>query len=419
MFAPLPLSKTVRGLACVRCGRLSRDPWQWWCPTCGPDARMDVQYQADAAALMMAGLDERPHDQWRYAELLPVAPDMPRPPLPTGWTPVVESARLATWLGVRRALIKDEGRNPSASLKDRASAVAVAMAIATGADRVVCASAGNAASSLAAMAASVGLPATIFVPKRAPAPKVAQLRTYGAQVFRVDADYDRTWDLCAAVAHEVERSGRQRWFNRNSAQNPYLIEGKKTAGLELAEQLGERLPGWVAVSVGDGCTVAGIIKGLEEAFEAGLAPHVPRVLAVQALGASPLVQAWRDGGPPLMDGVETVADGICVGHPRNAERALAALRRVQGEVVAVHDRSILEAISGTASRCGVFAEPAGAAAVAGVAEAVRRGIIERDEDVVIVITGNGLKDTGAALRAVTGPTDVPANIDVVLTRLGL
>lgn len=417
----LVLPPTVQGLMCIACGFATTDPWQWSCPRCGPDARMDVVYAPGAAEAVGRNAAARPRNLWRYAELLPVREGAPHPPLPVGWTPVIEAPRLAEWLGVRRVLIKDDSRNPSASAKDRASAVGVALARLAGRDRIACASTGNAAASTACLAASVGLGCTIFVPARAPLPKIAQLLAFGAQVLRVDADYDRTWDLCSEVV------ATRPWFNRNCAVNPYLVEGKKTCGLELAEQLGTDLPDWVAVGVGDGCTVAGLVKGLEEGVAAGFASRVPRVLGVQAEGAAPLVRAFHEGGPAVMSDAHTVADSIDVGHPRNPDKALFAVRRSGGEMIAVPDAAILEAIVAVAERTGIFGEPAGVACAAGVARAVREGLIGPDESVGIVVTGHGLKDPMPVIDVVAGTgarsgggevIDVAADVDAVNRALG-
>ncbi len=380
---------------------------------------MEVVYAEDAARVMASRLGGRPLDLWRYRELLPLPEGCPLPPLQVGWTPLVWAPRLARHLGVRAVALKDDGRNPSASLKDRPSAVAVALALATGATRVACASTGNAASSLACLAASAGIPATIFVPRRAPAPKVAQLRAFGATVLRVDADYDRTWELAAEVLAEVARAGREVWLNRNAAYNPYLVEGKKTVALELAEQTGALVPDWVSVSVGDGCTVTGVVRGLQEAQRAGLIPRVPRVLAVQAAGAAPLVRAAREGCAPRQDSADTLADSIAVGVPRNPDKALRAVARSGGAWITVTDAEILAAIASGAALSGVFAEPAAAAATAGVAAAVRDGVIDPDASVGIIISGNGLKDPASALRAVSGPIDVAADVGAALAALGL
>ncbi len=407
----LALPDHVTTLCCVLCGFSTRDPWLWTCPDCGPAGRMDVRYAPEGVRNMAARLHRRRRDLWRYREVLPIGLDAILPPISVGWSPVSTSNRLAQWLGVRSVVVKDDGRNPSASLKDRASAVGVVLAIQAGAERIACASTGNAASSTACIAASMGLPATIFVPARAPAPKVAQLQVFGAQVFRVAADYDRTWDLCAEV------TALKGWFNRNCAINPYLVEGKKTVSLELAEQLGSDMPAWVAVSVGDGCTVAGVVKGLEEAALAGLIARVPRVLAVQAEGAAPLVASAARGSFEPGE-ANTVADSICVGTPRNPHKALQAVARCDGAWIAVSDDAILEALVAVPRLSGVFGEPAGVAAAAGVRQAVRQGIIDPTEDVALLVTGNGLKDTATALSVVGPPTDVQPDVDAVLAALG-
>jgi len=405
------LPENVAALRCCGCGFTTGDFWQWACPECPPEYRMDVVYKSDSCEKLAAGLAQRPFNMWRYREVLPIPTGATLPPLHTGGTPIYEAPRLAKELGVARVVVKDDGRGPSASLKDRPSAMAVMLAMASGAQRIVCASTGNAASSLAAHAASVGLPATIFVPRRAPEPKIAQLRIFGAQVFRVDADYDRTWELCAEVA------ASRPWFNRNCAVNPYLVEGKKTVGLELAEQLGESMTDWVVLTVGDGCTIAGAVKGLEEACRAGLIPSVPRVLGVQAQGAAPLVEAANSGKPWQPGPAETLADSISVGHARNPYKALDAVKRANGGWVAVSDEAILAAIATTGVLSGVFAEPAAAAATAGVHRARDLGLIDASESAAIVVSGNGLKDTASALLAVDGPIDVQASTEAVLAQL--
>lgn len=406
MFDSLP--PNVAALRCILCGAETRDPWQWACSTCGPASRMDVVYHPPGR-LDVGG---RPFDQWRYRELLPLPPGAELPPIQVGGSPVSEAPRLAESLGLRRVVVKDDGRNPSASTKDRPSALAVVLARAAGREHVSCASTGNAASSLACLAASMGMPATIFVPKRAPAPKIAQLRIFGARVLRVDADYDTTWELCQRVV------SRRPWFNRNCAVNPYLVEGKKTLSLELADQLRDGMTDWVAVSVGDGCTYAGVVKGLEEAHAAGFIPFVPRVLGVQAEGARPLVDALDGDGELHLRPADTVADSIAVGHPRNFRKALEAARRNGGRFVPVSDAAILAGMRDAARLAGVFAEPAASATTAGVREALRRGIVPATASVAILVTGNGLKDTATALTAVDGPEDVPADDAEVERRLG-
>jgi threonine synthase len=400
----LPAS-VVTGLVCTRCGARYRRGLDGPCPACGPEGVLDVQLDLRRArrTLHPRALLSRPRDMWRYGELLPVPEGAKRPPVPVGWTPVVDAPRLAQWAGVKELKLKDEGRNPTASFKDRASVVGVARALYRKARVIACASTGNAASSLAGAAASVGLSTVIFVPETAPEPKVAQLLVFGARVIRVRASYDATWELCQRAC------ARHGWYNRNAAVNPSLVEGKKTCGLEIGEQAGKHVPDWVVVSVGDGCTIAGIGKGLEEMRALGFIPRMPRLLGVQAQGARPLVDAFRDGRDVGSGPASTMADSICVGHPRNARKALRAVRASQGAMVAVPDEAIEEAMRETGRRAGVFGEPAGVAGIAGLRQAVREGIVGRKETVWAVVTGNGLKDAKAALRVGGRPFDLPAD----------
>jgi threonine synthase len=408
------ISGHVTGLACTGCGAVTSDPWEWTCAVCGPDARRDVLYAPDATSLVRSRLQGRPFDMWRYAELLPVPPpSAPHSPLAIGGTPLVDAPRLARHLDVARVIIKDDGRNASGCLKDRATAIGVSLARAAGRRAIACASTGNAAASTGTLAAAMGLPAIVLVPQRTAAGKLAQLRASGATVCRVAGSYDDVWDLCSQLA---DRAG---WLNRNCAVNPYLVEGKKTVGLEIAEQLGDAIPDWVAVGAGDGCTIAGVGKGLIEAHAAGLIPRVPRLLGVQPTGVQPLVRAFHEGGTAYTANPRTVADGLNVGHPRNAVKALRVVHDLRGEFVAVADEAILEAIGWVARHSGVLSEPASAAAFAGVATARAAGVIGASESVCVINTGTGLKDPGAVDRvpSLAVPIDVPMDVEGALTAI--
>jgi threonine synthase len=394
---------TVTDLICTGCGAATADPWEWGCSTCGPGARREVRYAEDAVHRMRDRLAERPFDMWRYAELLPVKPPVPHSPLAVGGTAVIEAPALARHIGVARVYIKDDGRNTSGSLKDRATAIGVSMALATGRRAIACASTGNAAASTATLAAAAGLCAVVLIPAHTAAGKLAQLRACGAVICRVSgASYDDVWDLCS------ELSDRAGWLNRNCAVNPYLVEGKKTAALEFAEQLGAEIPDWVAVGVGDGCTIAGIGRGLVEAHAAGLIPRLPRLLGVQPEGVQPLVRAFHEGAAPYTDTPHSLADGLNVGRPRNATKALRAVRGLGGTLVAVSDAAIIDAIGWTARNSGVLSEPAAAAAFAGVAAAREAGIITSAESVCVVNTGTGLKDPSAVdrIRSLAEPLEI-------------
>jgi threonine synthase len=380
------------------------------CPRCGITGILDVQYDYRAVTrhLTRRALGRRADlSQWRYRELLPIGARARLPALAVGWTPLRPAAALARHVGVRTLHLKDDGRNPSASLKDRASAVGAVKALEARRGTIACASTGNAASSLACMAASLGLRAIIFVPERAPEPKLAQLLVFGATVLRVHGGYDQAWDLCQQAC---ERWG---WYNRNCAVNPYLVEGKKTVSLEICEQMEWRVPEWVAVSVGDGCTIAGTWKGFREMRALGLVPRTPKLLGVQAAGAAPVTEAFRSGTALRPIEPRTLADSIAVGVPRNWKKAVAAVRESGGTMLNVGDEEIQEAMRATGRLAGVFAEPAAAAAVAGLARAVREGIVPRRAAALAVITGNGLKDTRAALEAVGRPIEIPPDLRAV------
>ena len=308
---PFRVSPYVTDLLCPHCGTSYSCDNRFTCPRCGDDGILDVRYDYEAAgAALRAALPSRPFDHFRYRELLPISPDHRLPHLQIGWTPVYDVHRLAHELGVRRMLLKDDGRNPTNSFKDRASSIGVLKAEEYGFDTIACASTGNAASSLAGLSAAVGLRSYIFVPERAPAPKIAQLLIFGATVIRIRGTYEQAFDLCR------EACAAFGWYNRNSGTNPYLVEGKKTAGLEIAEQCRTHLPDWVAVSVGDGCTIGGIGKGLREMHRIGLIDRVPRLLGVQAQGARPLLDAFLSGAELVPTPTDTIADSIAVGTPR-------------------------------------------------------------------------------------------------------
>ncbi len=409
----------VRGLKCVFCGAGYSTRVPYTCPRCGLTGTLDVEY--DYAAIRgrltrrtLAARRETCH--WRYQELLPVRPSAAWSRLNVGGTPLLEAPALARHLGVRRLLLKDEGRNPTGSLKDRASAVGVLKALEKRQRIIACASTGNAASSLAGMAAAVGLRSVIFVPQRAPEPKVTQLLIFGATVLRVQGSYEQAFQLCQ------ESCGRWGWYNRNSAINPYLLEGKKTVGLEIAEQLAWQPPDWVAMSVGDGCSIAGAGKAFRELKLLGLIAHTPRMLGVQAAGAAPITEAFRSGAPMRPVRAETIADSIAVGVPRNWKKAVLAVRESDGTMINVGDDEILEAMRDTGRLSGIFAEPAAATAVAGVRRARAEGVVGQRATVVAVISGSGLKDIRTAQTAVPAPFEVPpsgAGLEKILAERGL
>ena len=300
--------------------------------------------------------------------------------------------------------IKDEGLNPTASLKDRASAVAVVKAIEKNVSVISCSSTGNAASSLAGNAARMGLKTVIFVPKRAPLGKLSQLMIYGAKVISVDGDYKDTFNLSKAA---IEHYG---WYNRNAAINPHLVEGKKTVALEIAEQLDWKLTDWISVSVGDGCTIGGVYKGFFDLYSLGLIDRIPKILGVQSDGCSPFFTAFKEECPLVEADEDTIADSIAVGIPRNPAKAFKAVKESGGTWITVSDAQILDTMKVLGSNEGIFGEPAGAAGFAGIIKALKEGIIKETDTVTAVVTGNGLKDTANALTAVGRPVSMKPNL---------
>src|SRR5215213_3155139 len=310
----------VTALTCVLCGRSSAPAEApYACPDCGPFGVRRVEY--DYVALRRR-FDARRLPRttetlniWRYLPLLPLPPDAPPLPLQIGWTPLASVPRLREALGLTDLFVKDDTRNPTASLKDRASAIAVARAQAAGNPVVACASTGNAAASLAGLAAAAGLSSRIFVPETAPRAKVAQILAFGATVYPVQGSYDDAFDLCIAAC---DRLG---WYCRNTGYNPYLVEGKKTVALEIAEQLGWRAPDKVLVPVGDGCIISGVWKGFWDLHQLGVIDRLPQLIAVQAEGSAAIARAVESGAPIQPTASNTIADSIAVDLPRNGAMA--------------------------------------------------------------------------------------------------
>ena len=394
---------------CVKCGKTYEAVPDLTTCECG--GILDIVYDYDyiKSVFTKETLKNRQNfTMWRYRELLPVEDTTPDPPLRVGWSPLYAADRLAKQLGIAKLYVKDDGLNPTASLKDRASAMAVAKAREAGAKVIACSSTGNAASSLAGNAAAAGFETYIFVPSRAPKGKVAQLMTFGATVISVQGSYEDTFELSKAA---IDRWG---WYNRNAAINPYLSEGKKTVSLEIMEQLGWVVPDYIAISVGDGCTIAGLWKGLKDLYAIGFIDRLPRLISAQAAGCCPLNRAIAEGKPwhPMEE--NTLADSIAVGVPRNADKALMAIRESNGLVVNVTDEEIMAAQKLLGRTCGVFGEPAGVTGTAGLKKLCEEGKIKKDATVVSVVTGNGLKDVANAIAFCGEPISIPGDMDALL-----
>ncbi|WP_411966151.1 threonine synthase [Haloferax sp. YSMS24] len=403
----------VETLECTLCGA-TYDPEQviYTCPNHeGVAGILEVKYDYDVVDDQFdEPLDGNIPNQWKYRAFLPVDTDATPVTLDEGGTPLLDAPRLSDALDVT-VRIKNDGQNPTGCFKDRATSIAVTKARHAGRDVVTCASTGNAAASLAGYAARGGLDCRIFVPAAAPDGKLVQPRVYGADVLAVEGSYDEAYDLSLDVTDSYG------WYNRNAAINPFQIEGKRTVGHELAEQTQDEIPDWIVFSMGDGCTIAGCWKGFREFAELGYVDDTPKMLGVQPTGASAIHDAFHE-----YDDIDTVADtladAVAVGRPRNTLKACRALEESGGTALTVTDEEILHAETLLGRTEGVYAEPAGAAPIAGIREARERGIIAADESVVAVVTGIGLKDTAGAKRAVGPVTEIAPSLDDVEATYG-
>lgn len=416
----------VLGLKCLVCeAEYNADQGLYVCPRHGDDGILDVQYDYAKIGERISPWSlnrERTRSIWRYAPLLPIMPQtlaglqesrerLPNHPLFTvGWTPLYSSPRLAQRVGLHKVYVKNDGLMPSASFKDRASSIAILKALEMGSEVVAGASTGNAASSLATLSASLGIKNVIFVPAAAPQAKIAQLLVYGAQVLAVNGTYDQAFDLC------LEACKKYGWYNRNTAYNPYMTEGKKTAAFEICEQLDWQVPDRVFVGVGDGCIIGGLHKGFKDMLALGWIERLPRLTGVQAAGSAALHAAWSANADPLhMQPIQahTIADSISAGLPRDRIKAMQAVVESDGAFISVSDEEILAAMPILAREAGVFAEPAGAAPYAGLVKAADMRMLEEHERVVLVATGNGLKDVASATRAVGQARIVEPELEAV------
>jgi threonine synthase len=401
------MSDKIRGLKCVHCGtEYLCDGMQYICDSCGCNFDVIYDYEAVRKVLTRKILaEDKDFSVWRYWALLPLYDHSRIMPLQIGWTPLYRAQRLEKKLGLKALYLKDDGRNPSGSFKDRASSVAICKALELGFPVIAGASTGNAASSTACLGASLGISPVIFVPAAAPEAKVAQLLVFGATVYAVNGSYDDAFDLCTEVCSEYG------WFNRNTGYNPYTREGKKTVSFEICEQLGWEVPDTVLVPVGDGNIITGVWKGFKDLLGVGLIDRLPRLIAVQSEKSSAVVDAVLGDGVVRPVSATTVADSISVDLPRDGEAAVKAVKESKGTGVLVSDEAILESILTIARGAGVFAEPAGATAYAGLEKMRAEGIVSGDETVVCLVTGNGLKDVKSAIRVAGSPTPIDPTLD--------
>ncbi|MEM1569130.1 MAG: threonine synthase [Candidatus Bathyarchaeia archaeon] len=395
---------------CIECGSsIGIMDKAYACPKCG--GLLDVEYDYDTLTeIAPKAWSNRPIGVWRYGELLPILNKSLRVSMNEGGTRLIHCRRLGEKLKLKNLYVKDEGSNPTGSFKDRGMTIGVTKALEFGVKNLICASTGNTASSLAAYAARAGLNCIVLIPSgKIALGKLAQAIVYGAKVLAVKGNFDD------ALRIVVELSSRPDFYLLNSL-NPYRLEGQKTAAFEIYEQLGNRVPDWLIIPVGNAGNISAYWKGFEELSLIGLSNLKPKMIGVQSKGANPLVRAFRENRDlvPLTE-IETIATAIRIGNPVNWRKAMRAVKTSNGLFEDVSDEDILEAQKNLAKMEGIFTEPAGATPIAYLMRHRDDGLIDKDDTVVCVATGSGLKDPDSVIKFSDKPVEVEADAKSVLS----
>jgi len=394
---------------CTTCGKsYQRDEVRYLCPACAQDYRPGIplvgvlSVQFDYAALKRRFRKQSP--DWT---LFSAVEPKHYPPYAVGNTPFFPVAALGKTFSFENVWLKNDGLNPSASLKDRASFLVVAEANRLKEPAIITASTGNAASALAAVCAAAGKQAIIFVPESAPKAKLVQMVLYGARVIPVRGSYDDAFRL------SLEYTARQGGLNRNTAYHPLTIEGKKTVGLEIYQQNRFRVPDVIFVPVGDGVIISGVFKAFYDLKAAGLIDKLPRLVCVQAERSAAIHHYIRSGKYRNARWPATIADSISVSIPSNAHLARRAVLESGGFSITVSDKEILRGQRTLAEATGVFAEPAAATTAAALKKLHGTDLLDRKEQIVLLITGHGLKDVDAAMSTIRIPAAIEPTLDAL------
>jgi len=407
------LSEAQVYLKCRECGRVYGHVLAHVCGECF--GALEASYPPGRLSVSRMAIEARPPSMWRYWEFLPLLDQSKKVDLGAGFTPLVRAERLGRRIGVPKLYIKNDTVNPTHSFKDRPSSLAVAKALEFGLSSVGCASTGNLAGATAAHAAAAGLPCYIFMPSSVERVKIRQAALYGANILLVEGTYDDANRLAALVADRLGIG------IVNVNLRPYYVEGSKTMGLEILEQLGWRAPDRIVVPTASGALLSAIYKSIGEAEEAGIIGGASVAMTcAQPLGCSPIVRAFREGSDRIkpVPRPDTIVQSLAIGDPGDGYQALRVLRESRGDAVALTDDECIEASLLLASTEGVFAEPGGAISVAAVKKLLDEGRISRDEEIVCCVTGSGLK-TVDLMPGTNNIKTIPSTLEAVREALGV
>jgi threonine synthase len=394
----------------------SIDEIVYFCRKCGDLLEIKYDFRELAAALKKSDWKKTPLSVWRYRDFMPIHEASKIVTLSEGGTGLHQCQRLGAELGIRQLYVKNEGENPTGSFKDRGMTVGVTKAVELGVKSVICASTGNTSASLAAYAARAGLQCTVLIPSGKIAyGKLAQAIIYGARVIQVRGNFDQALDIVLKLS---EKHGDVYLLN---SINPFRVEGQKSLAYEMCEQLNQEAPDRMVVPVGNAGNISAIWKGLVEFHELGFIKTLPRMTGIQAVGAAPIAQAIKNRSSEITPVAkpETIATAIRIGAPVSWKKAMNAIRDSHGTAETVTDEEILDAQRLLALLEGLFVEPASASSIAGLKKLLENGEIDKDERVVCVTTGHGLKDPDVAVRMSEKPLEVDAEVEAIERALGL
>lgn len=402
---------------CINCHtKYDIDDIVYFCRKCGDILEIKLDFAGLAETLKRGDWKKVPLSVWRYRDFMPIHESTKIVTLSEGGTGLHRSQRLGEELGLKNLYVKNEGENPTGSFKDRGMTVGVTKAVELGARHVICASTGNTSASLAAYAARAGIKCTVLIPSGKIAyGKLAQAMIHGAKVLQVRGNFDEALEFVLKLAEKHESI-----YLLNSI-NPFRIEGQKTLGYEICEQLNNEAPDRIIVPVGNAGNISAIWKGLSEFYKLGLIKSLPKMTGIQAAGSAPIVQAIKTNSDTIIPVAkpETVATAIRIGAPVSWKKAINAIRESHGTAETVTDEEILDAQKILARIEGIFVEPASASSIAGLKKLVKNGVIGKDERVVCVTTGHGLKDPDTAVKMSEKPLEVDADISAIENALGL